>query len=100
MPRFFDKHSLFHAPNETFSLAESIQLSGKLSRLKNKHVRKNVHASRMNANGSTAKQGRMALFANASTFLALVLWFASIYGTLVASVPVLNCKSHAEDNFW
>ena len=45
------------------------------------------------------KQGQMALFANASTFLALVLWFASInYGTLVASVPVLNCKSHAGDN--
>ena len=52
MSRFFDKHSLFRAPNETFSLAESIQLSGKLSRLKNKHVRKNVHASRLNANGS------------------------------------------------
>ena len=49
---------------------------------------------------NTAKQGRMALLANASTFLALVLWFASIYGTLVASVPVLNCKSHAEDKFW
>ena len=51
MPCFFDKHSLFHAPNETFSLVQSIQLSGKLSRLKNKHVRKNVHTSQLNANG-------------------------------------------------
>ena len=36
----------------TFSLVQSKQLSGKLSRLKNKHVRKNVHASRLNANGT------------------------------------------------
>ena len=52
MSRFFDKHSLFRAPNETFSLVQSTQLSGKLSRLKNKHVRKNVCTSRLNANGS------------------------------------------------
>ena len=53
VPRFFDKHSWFRAPNETFSLVQSIQLSGKLSRLKNKRARKNVHASRLNANGGS-----------------------------------------------
>ena len=37
---------------KTFSLVQSIQFSGKLYRLKNKHVRKNVYASRLNANGS------------------------------------------------
>ena len=52
MLRLLNKHSQFRAPNETFSLVQSIQLSGKLSRLKNKHARKNVHASRLNANGS------------------------------------------------
>ena len=36
----------------SFSLVQSTQLSGKLSRLKNKHERKNVHASWLNANGS------------------------------------------------
>ena len=44
-------HSLV-LQNETFPLVQSIQLSGKLSRLKNKPARKNVHASRLNANGS------------------------------------------------
>ena len=34
------------------SLVQSTQLSGKLSRLKNKHVQKNVHASRLNTNGT------------------------------------------------
>ena len=52
VPRFFDKHLQFCAPNETFLLVQSTQLSGKLCRLKNKHVRKNVQASRLNANGS------------------------------------------------
>ena len=32
------------------------KLSGKLSRLKNKHTRNNVHASRLNANGSIEGQ--------------------------------------------
>ena len=41
------------APNETFSLVQSSQLSGKLSRLKNTHAGKKVHASRLNANGSS-----------------------------------------------
>ena len=36
----------------SFSLVQSTQLSGKLSRLKYKHERKNVHASWLNANGS------------------------------------------------
>ena len=53
MLRFFDKHSWFRGPNETFSMVQSTQLSGKLSRLKNKHARKNVHAKRLNANGSS-----------------------------------------------
>ena len=44
-------HSLV-LQNETFPLVQSIQLSGKLSRLKNKPARKNVHASQLNANGS------------------------------------------------
>ena len=42
---------VMHKKIHTFSLVQSTQLSGKLSRLKNKHVRKNVHASRLNANG-------------------------------------------------
>ena len=42
----------FHAPKETFSLVHWTQLSGKLSRLKSEHVRKNDHASQLNANGS------------------------------------------------
>ena len=44
------------APNETFSLVQSSQLSGKLSHLKNKHATKNVHASGLNANGSMTKR--------------------------------------------
>ena len=43
---------IVRATNITFSLVQSIQLSGKLSRLKSKPARKNVHASRLNANGS------------------------------------------------
>ena len=35
-------------------LVQSTQLSGKLSHLKSKRARKNVHASRLNANGSNA----------------------------------------------
>ena len=50
--KFVEEIHVMHKKIDTFSLVQSTQLSGKLSRLKNKHVRKNVHASRLNANGS------------------------------------------------
>ena len=49
-----NSHSFKLQTNKTFSLVQSTQLSGKLSHLKNKHKRKNVHASRLNANGSSS----------------------------------------------
>ena len=48
----FDKRCSFPAQNSAFSLGQTRLMSGKLSRLKGKHTRKNRHASRLNENGS------------------------------------------------
>ena len=48
----FDKRCLFPAQNSAFSLGPTRLMSGKLSRLKSKHTRKNRHASGLNENGS------------------------------------------------
>ena len=44
--KFVEQIYVMHKRIDTFSLVQSTQLSGKLSRLENKHVRKIVHASR------------------------------------------------------
>ena len=48
----FDKRCSFPAQNSAFSLGQTRLMSGKLSRLKSKHTRKNRHASGLNVNGS------------------------------------------------
>ena len=48
----FDKRCSFRAQNSAFSLGQTRLMSGKLSRLKSKHTRKNRHASGLNENGS------------------------------------------------
>ena len=48
----FDKRCSFPAQNNAFSLGQTRLMSGKLSRLKSKHTRKNRHASGLNENGS------------------------------------------------
>ena len=48
----FDKRCSFPAQNSAFSLGQTRLMSGKLSRLKSKHTRKNHHASGLNENGS------------------------------------------------
>ena len=48
----FDKRCSFRAQNSAFSLGQTRLMSGKLSRLKSKHMRKNRHASGLNENGS------------------------------------------------
>ena len=48
----FDKRCSFPAQNSAFSLGQTRLMSGKLSRLKSKHTRKNRHASGLNENGS------------------------------------------------
>ena len=49
-----NNHS-FVPQTKNFHRSSRHMFSGKLSRLKNKHVRKNVHASQLNANGSMCK---------------------------------------------
>ena len=51
----FDKRS-FPAQNSAFSLGQTRLMSGKLSRLKSKHTRKNRHASGLNENGSRFRE--------------------------------------------
>ena len=48
----FDKRCSFPTQNSAFSLGQTRLMSGKLSRLKSKHTRKNRHASGLNENGS------------------------------------------------
>ena len=48
----FDKRCSFPTQNNAFSLGQTRLMSGKLSRLKSKHTRKNRHASGLNENGS------------------------------------------------
>ena len=72
------------SPNETFSLVQSTRLSGKLSRLKNKQARRNVHASRLNANGSKtvhAKKNDMIITENVNSVVSPFEWasFVSIH---------------------
>ena len=52
MQLLFDKRCSFPAQNSAFSLGQTRLMSGKLSRLKSKHTRKNRHASGLNENGS------------------------------------------------
>ena len=47
-----DKRCSFPAQKSAFSLGQTRLMSGKLSRLKSKHTRKNRHASGLNENGS------------------------------------------------
>ena len=48
----FDKLHSFVLQTKHFHWSNCHKLSGKLSRLKNKHAQKNLHASWLNANGS------------------------------------------------
>ena len=50
----FDKCCSFPAQNSAFSLGQKRLMSGKLSRLKSKHTRKNRHASGLNENGKSS----------------------------------------------
>ena len=52
----FDKRCSFPAQNSAFSLGQTRLMSGKLSRLKSKHTRKNRHASGLNENGSKSTE--------------------------------------------
>ena len=49
----FDKRCSFPTQNSAFSLGQTRLMSGKLSRLKSKHTRKNRDASGLNENGSS-----------------------------------------------
>jgi len=55
----FDKRCSFPAQNSAFSLGQTRLMSGKLSRLKSKHTRKNGHASGLNENGSKVKSQQL-----------------------------------------
>ena len=56
----FDKRCSFPAQNSAFSLGQTRLMSGKLSRLKSKHTRKNRHASGLNENGEGKRRQEFA----------------------------------------
>ena len=61
----FDKRCSFPAQNSAFSLGQTRLMSGKLSRLKSKHTRKNHHALGLNENGSnTTSVTNLSAFSN------------------------------------
>ena len=67
-------------------MVQSIQLSGKLSHLKNKPARKNIHASRLNANGKSPTLNKQIQ----SYLEAFVVdSFANIKGS--KSIYIKNC---------
>ena len=105
----FDKRCSFPAQNSAFSLGQTRLMSGKLSRLKSKHTRKNRHASGLNENGSNgynanlhasrsqASRARYHHFHYYATFLfktpLSTLQYASVNHTLYGKcvmLPQLN----------
>ena len=95
---------MFRLEHETMNvcqLVQSSQLSGKLSRLKSKHVRKNVHASRLNANGSNIHGAKLIrLFRNQSGHDSNLASFVSLRCRCLGIQDKKNAWSRGTRNLW
>ena len=93
----FDKPCSFPAQNSAFSLGQTRLMSGKLSRLKSKHTRKNRYASGLNENGS--KSIRSSLFLKPNISCSFFSLFSHHWVCFFAFVHLLFCITVAIGRF-